>query len=88
MNLTERGEDLVARLKTHLLEVLRSRPECQLGDAGLSNAAIERYAGLALHLEKQDHWLCWSILKVLQREGKAEAVGSPTRWRLRERARE
>jgi hypothetical protein len=82
MNLTDRGESLVGELKTHSLEVLRSRPECQPGSAGLSNAAIERYAGLALHLDKQDHWLCWSILKVLRREGRAEAVGSPTRWRL------
>jgi hypothetical protein len=53
MNLTEHGESLVGELKTDLLEVLRSRPECQPGSAGLSNAAIERYAGLALHLDKQ-----------------------------------
>ena len=86
MNLTGRGESLIGQLKTHLLEVLRSRPECHPGGAGLGNATIERYAGLALHLDKQDHWVCWSILKVLQREGKVEAVGSPTRWRLRQGA--
>jgi hypothetical protein len=83
MNLSERGESLIADLKAHLIEVMRARPECEPDARGLGNAAIERYAGLALHLDRQDHWVCWSILKVLQREGKIEAVGHPSRWRLR-----
>jgi hypothetical protein len=77
------GQELVAKLKAHILEVLTQLPECSPNGQGLGNAEIERRAGLALHLDKQDHWLCWSILKVLEREGQVGSVGSPSRWRLR-----
>jgi len=83
MNLDTRGQALVEQLKLHVLDVLQALSQCHPGGPGLGNAVIERHAGLALHLDRQDHWLCWSILKVLQREGKVEAIGDPTKWRLK-----
>jgi hypothetical protein len=82
-NLQQRGEALLEQLKSHVLATLESKPECQPGGIGLGNAEIERTAGLALHLDLQDHWLCWSILKVLEREHIIERVGRPSRWRTK-----
>jgi hypothetical protein len=81
----ERGQELITTLKMYLLEVLANLEACAPGGPGLGNAEIERRAGLSLHLDKQDHWLSWSILKTLEREGQVESLGSPSRWRLKGR---
>ncbi len=81
--LTRNGKLLVDQFKKHVLITMRSRPECQADGIGLGNAEIERTAGLALDLDLQDHWLCWSILKVLERERIIERIGRPSRWRIK-----
>lgn len=83
VRLDAEGQELVTKLKEHVFKVLAQLPECHPNRQGLGNAEIERRAGLALHLDKQDHWLSWSILKVLEREGRVESITSPSRWRLR-----
>jgi hypothetical protein len=86
MALSDNGRVLIEQLRTHVLAVLRTIPECRPEGPGLGNAEIERRSGLDLHLDKQDHWRCWSVLKTLQRDKAVETIGSPTRWRLKIKA--
>jgi hypothetical protein len=84
-----KGEELVAHLKRHILTQMRSEPDCQPDATGLGNVEIEELCGLALHLDSQDHYLTYSLLCSLIKDGAIERVTpltSPRRpkYRLRE----
>ena len=85
MEVHDVGRRLLTELKDHILKVMRADSACGPRGPGLRNVSIERRAGLALRLGRQDHWITWSLLKALEREDKIQAVGKPTRWRLRAR---
>ncbi len=75
------GARLVALLKRHVLNQMRSDPACHPGGVGLGNIDIEEVCGLALHLKSQDHYLTYSLLCSLINDGFVERVEWPERPR-------
>lgn len=75
---TVRGSEVVTLLKEHVLAAMRSEPQCAAGSRGLGNIEIEEIAGLALRLPSQDHYLTYSILHALIKDGQIEQVRHPT----------
>jgi hypothetical protein len=69
-----RGEDLIDGLKAHVLETMRRMPDCAAGGPGRPNKDVEKAAGLALDLPRQDGWLTWSVLMRLALDGQVEFV--------------
>lgn len=68
------GQALIDLCKTHLIETMRSLPECAPGGPGLGNKQIEDAAGFALHLPGYDNYFTWSLLIALTLEGHVEAI--------------
>ena len=66
------GQALIDLCKTHLLETMRTLPECAPNGPGLGNKALEEAAGFALHLPAKDNWFTWSLLFSLILDGKVE----------------
>jgi hypothetical protein len=56
------GQALIDLCKTHLVETMRSLPECASDGPGLGNKALEEAADFALHLPAKDNWFTWSLL--------------------------
>jgi hypothetical protein len=68
-DLQAKGQALLDALRKHVLEIFRTSSDCAPDASGLSNSEIEAMSGLALHLEKQDQYLVWSVLRDLVRKG-------------------
>ena len=87
MNLHQRGAELINQLKDHVLEVLRSHPDAELGGKGVLQGEVARRAGLhSMGTVELDH-TCAEMLNVLHREGTIEVVSvdqdeKGKRWRL------
>jgi hypothetical protein len=68
------------------MQTMDGMPECKpCTGMGAGNALIEEIADIGLALEKQNGWLCWSILMSLEMEGLIEVVPGTEkrrRWRL------
>ena len=84
-----RGSELLAQLKDHVVEQMRREPACAPEATGLGNNQLEELCELGLHLDAQDHYLMYSILHALVKEGRVEQVrwpNAPTRpkYRLRQ----
>jgi len=81
------GKALIEDLKHHVLETMRAEANCAPLGRGLRNFEIEELCGLGLHLDHHDHYVTYSILHVLIREGTVQVVRlrdkDPTRYRLR-----
>jgi hypothetical protein len=76
------GQQLIARCKDHVLEVMRALPECEaLTGSGLGYRAIEKEADFDLGLGAQNGYLTWSLLISLAEEGKVEVVPGTERRR-------
>lgn len=73
------GQAIIATRKEHLLDTLRSLPECAPNGPGLGNKEIEEAAGFALNLERADGWFTWSLLVALSNDGKVEVLHSAKR---------
>jgi hypothetical protein len=83
------GSALIAELKRHVLEKMAPEPDCRPTATGLGNVEIEELCGFALHLDSQDHYLTYSILCSLIKDGYVERVRlakSPRRPKYRLRA--
>ena len=68
------GQALIDLCKTHLLETMRSLPECAPDGPGLGNTAIEQAAEFGLDLPRANNWFTWSLLVSLAIEGRIEAI--------------
>lgn len=71
------GPALLSALKRHVIETMLNEPACAPSATGLSNVEIEELSGLALSLDSQDHFLTYSILHSLMKEGAVEQVRYP-----------
>ncbi len=71
------GSALIERLKTHVIDSMKPNEECSPTGRGLGNIDIETVAGLALNLDAQDHYLTYSILHALIRDGRVEQMRWP-----------
>jgi hypothetical protein len=70
----DQGRRLIQQCKQHLVETMRSFPECASTGAGARNADLEEAAGFALDLPEQNRWFTWSLLQSLQLEGSVEVL--------------
>lgn len=68
------GQALIDLCKTHIIETMRSLPECAPGGPGLGNKPIEDAAGFALNLPGYDSYFTWSLLIALTLDGAVEAI--------------
>ena len=68
------GQRLIVELKHHTVELMSADPACRPEATGLGNVEIERPCGLALHLVSQDHYLTYSLLCSLLKDGIIERV--------------
>lgn len=66
------GSEIINMLKQLVLSKMRSNPSCEPESAGLGNVEIEQVCELELHLQSQDHYLCYSILHSLIADGLVE----------------
>ena len=83
MDLVVEGEKLIENSKQHLVKTMRTLPDCQPGAHGAGSYEIERAAGFALALGRQDNWLTWSLLQRMARDGMIDLVrAGRTRYRL------
>jgi hypothetical protein len=71
------GRSIVTRLKEHVLEQMREEPKCAFDGAGLGNIEIETMCDLALGLDSQDHYLTYSLLHSLIKDGVVEQIRWP-----------
>ena len=69
------GLSLIHLLQAHVLDVMAQQVECAPEGVGLRNSEIENLAHLALHLEKQDSYLTYSILMSLVKKRRVLKVG-------------
>lgn len=86
---TSEGKRLIALLKQHILEQMRSEPTCGPDAAGLGNVEVEELCGLSLYLDSQDHYLTYSLLCSLIKDDAVERVVLPKsprrpKYRLRD----
>jgi hypothetical protein len=72
------GHALIEALKTYVLGKMREEPECAAWANGLGNTDIEAMCDLALNLDSQDHYLSYSILQCLVRDGSVEQIRWPS----------
>lgn len=79
------GTDLIATIKSHVIDTMRLLPECQSGTGtGVGYRAIEMAADLDLDLRAHNRYLTWSVLVALAQDGAAEVVpGAERRRRYR-----
>ena len=68
------GQALIAHCKAHLLETMRTLPECVPDGPGLGQKALEDATGFALSLPEYDGYFTWSLLVALTQDGKVEAI--------------
>jgi hypothetical protein len=68
------GQSLIADCKAHLLDTMRSLPDCAPDGSGLGNKEIEEATGFALNIERADGWFTWSLLVALANDGKVEVL--------------
>ena len=80
---TSIGKYLIQQLQDHILKVMRSQPDCSASGIGLRNSELEYLCDLALHLEKQDSYLTYSILMSLIKDGRVEKIGEYRKPRYR-----
>jgi hypothetical protein len=83
------GKALVESLKKYIVGRMNNEPECAPGAPGLGNAELEQICELELHLDAQDHYLMYSLLHSLIRDGRVEKVQWPNqprrpKYRLRD----
>lgn len=72
-----KGELILNLCREQVLDAMADMPECQPGNEGATNKAIEEAAGLALELPEQDGWITWSILRDLLERGQGERLVVP-----------
>jgi len=82
-----RGVALVERCQEHLLEVMRSLPECDPGGCGLRHRDLVSAAGFAVVGDQRDTWFVAALLGRLEISGRIEVfasgVKSGKRFRLK-----
>ena len=79
-----KGKKMIKELKIHILDTMKSIPECGSDESGCSYKEIQDLAGLNLDLSAQDGWLTWSVLASLALDQKVEALrrGRRLYWRI------
>lgn len=82
------GPELIEILKQHVIDTMLRTADCAKGAPGLGNIEIEELSGLALRLESQDHYLTYSLLQALIKDGRVEQIRHPNaprrpKYRLR-----
>ena len=76
------GHRLIVACKDHLLETMRSLPECMAETGkGAGYRSIEEAADFDLALGGQNGWLTWSLLMSLAEDDKVEVVPGTERRR-------
>jgi len=68
------GEELIERCKRHVIETMRTLPECAANGPGLRNKDIETACRFALALQRQDGWFTWSLLMSLVQDKKINFI--------------
>lgn len=68
------GRALITHLKQHILSRLSAEADCQPDAVGLGNVEVERLCELELHLDSQDHYLTYSLLCSLIKDGLVERI--------------
>ncbi len=82
------GPDLIETLKQHVIDTMLHNADCSKDGGGLGNIEIEELSGLALRLPSQDHYLTYSLLQALIKDGRVEQLRHPNaprrpKYRLR-----
>jgi hypothetical protein len=72
-----KGPALIMQLKEYILEKMRAEPMCAESARGLGNNDLEDLCDLELHLDSQDHYLTYSLLASLVKDGIVEQVRWP-----------
>jgi len=69
-----RGVTLVHQCQEHLLEVMRSLPECLPGGDGRPQNELASAAGFLVAGDRRDTWFVGALLGRLEGQGKVEAL--------------
>lgn len=79
-----KGKRLIQELKTLVIDVMKTIPECGTTASGCPYSEIQDSAGLDLNLPAQDGWLTWSVLSALAIDHRVESLKKGRRlyWRL------
>jgi hypothetical protein len=71
------GKTIIQVLKNHVADTMRQEPTCAPGARGLGNIELEALCNLELNLDSQDHYLTYSLLHALVKDGIVEQVRWP-----------
>jgi len=82
-----KGREIRELCKSHVLEFMQSKVECQPGSPGMKQSQIFKSCGFewgsypAITSSNQQYWIV-AILSALKEEGKVERISDGGPWRL------
>lgn len=77
------GQKLIEQCKQHILDVMRSTPQCAPTGDGLGNREIEKRCEFELGLTDQNTYFTWSLLRRMAMDAQIEMIGPKGRTRYR-----